>query len=821
MTVRLPDPRSSRAVLIGTSAYDSPDFTPLLAVRNNLEVLQELLIADSGAFMPGGCTVVQDSSDPRGVCRTIRDAAREASDTLLVYFSGHGILSDDLSHLHLALTCTDQSDLRWTTVPFQAIREIFETAACRNKILILDCCQSGWILDAMMGGNDLREMPLGIRGTYLLTSSSAELKSYAPPGDRYTAFTGELIKLLRDGLPAGPALLPLSVLFEPLSSALERRRLPTPRQQGSDDHAALALVRNRAAPPQRVQATDNSRPPIAEQDTARVPETQLTLNGWHLLRWMASLLLGVTAFWGIGTSMPGEGESLTLLRGVLIVLFGGLLLTAMWLGRSVPDGYLLVIGQHGIEVRYRDQQFYHPWHRVSRVWVVARPRGRFLGTSYTLLLRPKPGVLTKTAKRGAPGPRRDRATGALRIADLRRLNEPPAAVEKALSQAAGSAWTPSSGQLGPAPDDQTEATFSTDRTALAVVALTAACVVYSALSTAFSLFFAGAAVVGALACLALSRVVHPVRLVISAAGVSLARAQTTITYSWSEIEHIGILTWPRGPRNLPGLPHCDLLVMRPVARLDPAPVDRTAFYLPKLSTGCVTLCMLTEVTGNTRRLRAALSRFADTSQLVPPAHGWLRPLAQRAAETAAAPKDGTTVSGLRRTWVSVALFGMSAAPLIAMLLWYNSRSLPLLVAALNALVLLCLPYAILAAYFLTNRHRIELHVGTSGLTLTVCGLRPHCLRIPWGDIESVGIVLAQQPTVQHSLMMWLRPGVKPPRSLWWCYRQEHGGLRLMSLEASRLDTKPEDLDRAIAQHAGHRHTTMDRLSAHQEDVIGG
>lgn len=238
MRSRLPDPRGSRAVLIGTSSYDSPDLKPLLAVRNNLEVLSELLTADSGAFLPGRCTVVQDSSDPRGVCRTIREAAADAPDTLLVYFSGHGIHNHDYSELHLALSGTDQNDLRWTTVPFQAIREIFETAPCRNRILILDCCQSGWVLDSMMGDVGGGEEPLEIRGTYLLTSSSGDLKSFAPPTDRYTAFTGELIQLLRDGLPGGPELLPLSALFEPLAAALQARSMPSPRQQGSDGHAA-------------------------------------------------------------------------------------------------------------------------------------------------------------------------------------------------------------------------------------------------------------------------------------------------------------------------------------------------------------------------------------------------------------------------------------------------------------------------------------------------------------------------------------------------------------------------------------------------------
>ncbi len=245
MTLRLPHPRGSRAVLIGTSRYDS-DLRDLLAVRNNLEVLQELLTSDAfGGFSSQRCTVVQDAPDPRSVCTTVREAAMTATDTLLVYFSGHGVLKEDLT-LHLALTGTDESDLRWTSIPFEAIREILEESPCPNKILILDCCNSGRVLDTIMGTRTKPPDTLTIRGTYILTSS-ANAPSYAPVGERYTAFTGEFIRLLRDGLPNGPDLLSLNALYDPLTKSLARRGYPEPRQQSSDGHARLGLVRNRAA----------------------------------------------------------------------------------------------------------------------------------------------------------------------------------------------------------------------------------------------------------------------------------------------------------------------------------------------------------------------------------------------------------------------------------------------------------------------------------------------------------------------------------------------------------------------------------------------
>lgn len=813
MKPRLPDPRGSRAVLIGTSSYDTPDLKPLLAVRNNLEVLSELLTADTAAFLPGRCTVVQDSADPRGVCRTIREAAADAPDTLLVYFSGHGILNHDYSELHLALSGADQNDLRWTTVPFQAIREIFETAPCRNKILILDCCQSGWVLDAMMGDADGAEARLDIRGTYLLTSSSGDLKSYAPRTDRYTAFTGELIQLLRDGLPGGPELLPLSALFGPLADALEARSMPRPQQQGSDGHAALALVRNRAVV--EGEAVDR---PVVVKDAGPVPVTRLRPQAWHRRLVEGAIILPAlfAILWVFVQFGPEDGEPSgpgTPAGTVMIGVVAALILLFGTVGRISPSGYSLTIGPDGIEVRYGKDHFYYPWHRVSRVWVVARPAGRLHGPRYTLMLRPKPGVLIKAARRGAPGPSLDLGTGALRFARLTHLDSPPSVVERALSQAAGSAWTPSSGPLGQAPPDEDGAVvLSADRGFLVVTTLVAALLAYwgfpkEALAEPVRLWLAVPSLcLSTVACavlwLALSRLVHPVRLVISAAGVTLTRADTEIVHAWTEIERIGIVHWRQDTDRL------GLLAVRPVDRGAREPGDRGVGYLPRLGGGCVTLCAIPEVTLDPDELRTALARFAAPDQLAPPGNGWLKSTPAEAVLS----DGGTTFEGRRSQGAAMALGALLFAPLIAFTLAPDGKDVPVLLDALEDLVLAPLPLFGFAYYFLTGRHHAALRVGATGLTLTFSGLRPRTLRIPWGDMESVGIIATQHPSTRHSLVMWLRPGARLPRSLWWPYRQEYGGLRLISVEGSRLDTTPEELDRALARHAGPRHSRIQRLA---------
>ncbi|MGW3652565.1 caspase family protein [Streptomyces sp. NPDC000878] len=822
MTARLPDPRGSRAVLIGTSSYDSPDLKPLLAVRNNLEVLHELLTADSGSFLPARCTVVQDSADPRAVCREIREAAADASDTLLVYFSGHGILNHDYSELHLALSGTDQNDLRWTTVPFQAIREIFETSSCPNKILVLDCCQSGWVLDAMMSDTSRGDAPLDIRGTYLLTSSSGDLKSYAPLSDRYTAFTGELIQLLRDGVPGGPELLPLSALFEPLAAALERRAMPRPQQQGSDGHSALALVRNQAAHRAgEEEAGIEARPAVAGRE-GRIPETRLRHDAWHRRRIEFSIgapavagLLWVTFRFGPKGEEPVEANSVPAM--VMIGVVAGFFLLMGLSSLIFPTNYSLTIGPDGIEVRYsKDQHFYYPWHRVSRVWVVARPRGRLRGTRYGLMLRPKPGVLIKTGRRGSPGPRRDSRTGALCFADVGHLNVPPGVVEKALSRTAGSAWTPSGGSLGRSvPGEGVTEVFSTDRRFLALVAAFSAVLAYfffpeDALTEPTHMWLKTLSfLLCAIACgvlwFAVSRMVHPVRLEISAAGVALTRGGTEIVYAWTEIERIGVVHWVGRSDRL------GLLAIRPLARAAPGPVDRTVFYLPRLAVDCLTLCTLPEVTRRPHRLYAALERFAGEGQFVPPGHDGLRPVRARGATTLAVPTEGTTFKGVRSTGVAVLIGAASFAPTFALGLWPKDQHMPVLLDMLDALVLVYLPIFALPVYYLAGRHRVTLHVGAAGVTLAVGGFRPHALRVPWGDIESIGIIAKRHPSVRHSVVLWLRPGAQPRRSMWWFYKQGYGGLRLLSLEGSRLDTTPERLDRALAHHAGRRHSRLERL----------
>ncbi|MFF9034363.1 caspase domain-containing protein [Streptomyces sp. NPDC014892] len=816
MTTRLPDPRGSRAVLIGTSRYDS-DLPDLLAVRNNLEVLQELLTSDaSGGFPRERCEVVQDAPDPRAVCATIREAAMTATDTLLVYFSGHGVLNDDLT-LHLALTGTDESDLRWTSIPFEAIREILEASPCPNKILILDCCNSGRVLDTLMGNGPEPPATLTIRGTYILTSS-ANAPSYAPVGERYTAFTGEFIRLLRDGLPGGPDLLTLSALYDPLTKSLTRRGYPQPRQQSSDGHARLGLVRNRGAALSvgavAPGGTDGTAAEGAPGNPLRSGEIRFgpsptfhRLRNWGIGLPLSAVLLTITSM-----TVPAEDAPLDMTdpqHATSVLAMVAILGMIQVLGKRNPADYSLVLSAYGVEVQYGgSEHFSYPWHGISRCWIRQRPATRLRGLRHDLMVRPMPGGFLHTASFRTPGPRQDDTEGTLRFADLRRLRATPEAVEAALAAYAGPAWTPSPDlDVRRAPDTGAEQVFTADRRVLAVVAVL--CVVLGCRAFPLDVLVRPAAVFTAVSPLALStlflgtawfaasRCVRPVRLVVGAAGLTLTRGELLIAYAWTEIERIGVVNWPRGARQL------GLLAVRPTGRVE-GRTDRTNMLLPKLMPGILTLCTLPEVTHDRRLLEAALARFADEEQLARPGESWLR----RPAQAPEPPGDGLTFRGRQPAAVAFLVGAALIAPVVICTQLATLPKVPYWLPVLNNLLFAPLFLIGLSAYFLTGRHHVHLDVRPAGLTFRAFGNRR--LHIPWGDVDRIGIVVRPDPE-QHSLVLWPRPGAAVPRVFWLPMPRRYGGVRLLTLQDFRIETSPENLDQAIARYAGRRHTHMAQL----------
>lgn len=247
----LPDARTSRAVLIGASAYESLPALPTVA--HNVRALRQLLCDPAiWGLAPEACRIVLDPAKSQDIIDPITQAAQEADDTLVVYYAGHG-LADSYGHsdLHLCLLGSEEAKGH-TALQFHYVRRAVLQARAPRRVVILDCCFSGRAsLDHMNADSDQVARNAVIEGTYVLSSSAADVESLAPVDEPFTAFTGELVALIRDGIPRGPEFISVELLHSHLQQRLRARARPIPRLSAQNIAGQLMLARNvaHAEPP--------------------------------------------------------------------------------------------------------------------------------------------------------------------------------------------------------------------------------------------------------------------------------------------------------------------------------------------------------------------------------------------------------------------------------------------------------------------------------------------------------------------------------------------------------------------------------------------
>lgn len=229
------DSRHSRAVLIGTTDCheDRESLPPLPSVKNNIDSISAILKnEDIIGLNTDNVAILLDESSPSKLLVKLNTLAQSATDTLLIYYSGHGLKSSTGSGLFIPTTETTQKYCHLNGVEFNRIREIIDECPARKKILIFDCCYSGEILFNEMGGADESVIAnnIKIQGTYSIASAPRNRLAFSPAGERYTAFTKELIDILEKGLPENTEFLTLERIFREVKTRITTNpSLPEPQ----------------------------------------------------------------------------------------------------------------------------------------------------------------------------------------------------------------------------------------------------------------------------------------------------------------------------------------------------------------------------------------------------------------------------------------------------------------------------------------------------------------------------------------------------------------------------------------------------------------
>ncbi|POX56154.1 hypothetical protein C3489_06910 [Streptomyces sp. Ru71] len=246
--MRLPDPQRSRIVLIGASQYSDPALPDLPAVHRTITDLAELLTDQVYGVVPEDhCTVLLDEGDLRTVGQRLWAAVTEAEDLLLIYYAGHGLISEPRWDLSLALPDSELAHPEFNSLEYDKLRHAVLNSPAVNKLVIIDCCFSGRALTGTMAGDGATEIgQLEVAGTYVLTSAARDQLALALAGEPHTAFSGRLMRLLREGIVGGPELLTIEDLYKRLRQNMTAEGLPVPLNRGAGTASRLALGVNRA-----------------------------------------------------------------------------------------------------------------------------------------------------------------------------------------------------------------------------------------------------------------------------------------------------------------------------------------------------------------------------------------------------------------------------------------------------------------------------------------------------------------------------------------------------------------------------------------------
>jgi len=244
-------PEETYVVLIGISEYtkDPENFNAIPGVKNNINDFMEIFTNENIVGIPKNnvlCLLNVDNQED--ILTKLATACRLAKDTLIVYYAGHGILSNSLSKYLLTTSGSRREFAEQTTIEFSKFIKEIDGAIVKRKILIVDSCFSGRIMNEKMGdvASVLRaNADCDTNGTFWIASSPPNEESEAPKNERNTLFSGALIKTLKDGINEEIEGISLEAICIQTLRILYDMKGPTPQYKSIQNAHKTIIAKNR------------------------------------------------------------------------------------------------------------------------------------------------------------------------------------------------------------------------------------------------------------------------------------------------------------------------------------------------------------------------------------------------------------------------------------------------------------------------------------------------------------------------------------------------------------------------------------------------
>lgn len=219
------DVAHTKVVLIGNSEFDG-SFSSIPPVKGNIEDLYRLLTDKLHIGIPQENVVIAFNKTNTEIEEILLQQSRQPStETLIIYFSGHGHRTDVKKLYLVAKNSKRIDDYLIGGVDFDFISNvILRNSTAKQKILILDACHSGI---ATQGTEDMVQR-MDVKGSYVLASSPGDEVSYFEKEGRNTYFTGTLLNVLKNGIENANEMIALEDLYDYSKEQLNEKNFPHP-----------------------------------------------------------------------------------------------------------------------------------------------------------------------------------------------------------------------------------------------------------------------------------------------------------------------------------------------------------------------------------------------------------------------------------------------------------------------------------------------------------------------------------------------------------------------------------------------------------------
>ncbi|MGB3759225.1 MAG: caspase family protein [Rivularia sp. (in: cyanobacteria)] len=144
-------------LLVGVNDYQDTGLPSLRYPALDCRGLEQSLIKATEGFPNKEIVVHHDFASKTPKLKNIRESLKkivfysQPNDSIMLYFSGHGMLEPTTQEAVLCFSDTNQNNLLNTGLPMQELVEILSKSPAKQQLLCLDTCHSGDM--ALLGGS--------------------------------------------------------------------------------------------------------------------------------------------------------------------------------------------------------------------------------------------------------------------------------------------------------------------------------------------------------------------------------------------------------------------------------------------------------------------------------------------------------------------------------------------------------------------------------------------------------------------------------------------------------------------------------------------